>query len=128
MPQIEEKLTKKEFETRIKDLLDLNEDSLKNITVDGKPLKDIIKEQNDKIKELEQENTKLKQEKVDKEKMIEILKDVFGEKNFEKDSEGKVKYTGTAGSNTSTSSPAGPSGNKPSEPLAPTEAQKEEQD
>ncbi|MCE8159193.1 MAG: DEAD/DEAH box helicase family protein [Candidatus Moeniiplasma glomeromycotorum] len=127
MPQTEEKVTKKEFEKTIKDLLDLNDDNLKNIKVDGKPLGQIIKEQNDKINELEQENTKLKQEKVDKEKMIEILKDVFGEKNFEKDKEGKVKYTGTAGSNTSTSSPAGPIESKPSEPSAPTEAQIEEQ-
>jgi len=102
--------------------------------VDGKPLKEVIEEliktnqsQTEKITKLEKENKELKKEKVNKEKMIEILKEVFGEENFQKDKEGKEKYIGKAsgsGTNTSTDST---SPNKPVDPSNTTEAQKEEQ-
>ena len=131
MPQAEEKITKKEFEERVKDILDLNENNLKNIKVNGKPLEDIIKELNNKIEKLEQENTVLKKENTDlKDKKIDLdtLKEIFGKENFKKDENGKEKYTGSAGSSVSTGSSGTTEPNQPGKlPANPTAAQLEEQ-
>ncbi|MCE8162929.1 MAG: DEAD/DEAH box helicase family protein [Candidatus Moeniiplasma glomeromycotorum] len=131
-------MTNEELKSNIKELFEKNwevitEKGVTAIKMDGKPLNQIIGEQAkiiqgqaEKITKLEQENAELKKEKLDQEKVVGILKEIFGEDNFKKDEKGKEKYIGAAGGNpTKPIEPVVPD-KKPDELSTPSDAQNEE--